>query len=93
MSEVAKTILQQRIIIWALVLVIFVLLVIITSLTLRLKEKDLDGKIARGRRTAKRMEQRPRRIEVVSASAANMAVAFDDLSRKLNGMTEGLDDE
>lgn len=82
MSEVAKTILQQRIIILALVLVIFVLLVIITSLTLRLKEKDLDGKIARGRRTEKRMERQMQPREYIDRTG-NRSSAWEDTLREI----------
>lgn len=50
-----NVIVQQRIIIWALVAVIAVLLAVISVLSDRLNERDLDGKIARGRRTVARM--------------------------------------
>ena len=59
-----NVIVQQRIIIWALVLVIAVLLAVISVLSDELKERDLDGKIARGRRTVARMLRRyPRKTK------------------------------
>ena len=56
MTEAAKTIAQQRLIIWALVLVIAVLIVLLNIAYEKLREKDMEGKMARGRRTQKRLE-------------------------------------
>ena len=61
MTEAARTIAQQRLIIWALVIVIAALLVLLHLAREKLREKDLDGKLARGRRKQRRMEEHPKR--------------------------------
>ena len=63
MTEAARTIAQQRLFIWALVIVIAALLVLLHRAREKLREKDLDGKLARGRRKQRRMEQHPRRMQ------------------------------
>ena len=63
MTEVGKTIAQQRLIIWVLVLVIFVLLALLTVAVKELRGRDMNGRIVRGRRAQKRMERHPKRIQ------------------------------
>lgn len=88
MREVAKTILQQRIFIWALILVIAVLLAVIVVMIRNRKKLDMDGKIARGRRTVARMERRPKRTQYPLCDAL---VGTTDCIEKLNAAFSGRD--
>jgi hypothetical protein len=55
-------ILKYQLTIFVLALVINVLLVANGILVRKLRGKDLDGRIARGRRAQRRMEQHPKRV-------------------------------
>lgn len=94
MSEVAKTILQQRIFIWALVAVIIVLLVVIAVLVHDLKEIDMDSRIARGRKKQERMEQHPRRaVQEFPEERAHTEISADEKRRIMKVIREGLGNE
>ena len=93
MTEAARTIAQQQLIIWALVIVILVLLACLTVAVHELREKDLDGKLARGRRKQRRMEQHPKRVntpflDALFYNTQISADAFADALFEAAGMSE-----
>lgn len=58
-----KTITRQRLIILALILVIFALLALLRLAYRKLREKDTNDMIVRGRRAQKRMERHPKQMQ------------------------------
>ena len=59
--EIQTQLMQQRILLWVFAAVIAVLLIACSVLAYELKDKELDRRIARGRRRQDRMMRHPKR--------------------------------
>ena len=78
-----KTITRQRLIILALILVIFALLALLRLAYRKLREKDTNGRIARGRRAQARMKARPFRFYEENLDCNGNPLPWDEVLAEL----------